>query len=166
MKTGIQIISEERERQISKEGWTPDHDDEHHIGQLNSAARTYLVAADCLANASLLCPEEFETPESLLKEIKSGAFDPVAAWPWEWEWLKIDADPIRSLAKAGALIAAEIDRLQRRNEEASGRVIDKLKHSEPEGWGSGNVDDCCPDCGKGKGMCAVWCPRFRDDEGE
>lgn len=27
--TGIELIAQERERQISKEGWTPEHDAEH-----------------------------------------------------------------------------------------------------------------------------------------
>lgn len=39
-------------------------------------------------------------------------------WPFEWSWWKPANPPslqgrIRELAKAGALIAAEIDRLQR-----------------------------------------------------
>jgi hypothetical protein len=37
-------------------------------------------------------------------------------WPWDQEWWKPSDDPIRNLAKAGALIAAEIDRLQRKAE--------------------------------------------------
>jgi hypothetical protein len=34
-------------------------------------------------------------------------------WPWDQDWWKPSPDPIRNLVKAGALIAAEIDRLQR-----------------------------------------------------
>lgn len=37
-------------------------------------------------------------------------------WPWEWKWWKQSGDRKRDLVKAGALIAAEIDRLQRRPE--------------------------------------------------
>lgn len=33
-------------------------------------------------------------------------------WPWDEEWWKPSLDPIRNLEKAGALIAAEIDRLE------------------------------------------------------
>lgn len=36
-----------------------------------------------------------------------------AAWPWDENWWKPSLDPIRNLVKAGALLAAEIDRLQR-----------------------------------------------------
>lgn len=35
------------------------------------------------------------------------------SWPWDEEWWKPSEDPVRNLVKAGALIAAEIDRLQR-----------------------------------------------------
>lgn len=35
-------------------------------------------------------------------------------WPWDASWWKPSPDPIANLVKAGALIAAEIDRLQRK----------------------------------------------------
>lgn len=39
-------------------------------------------------------------------------------WPWDKSWWKPTPDDrIRELIKAGALIAAEIDRLQRLNKE-------------------------------------------------
>jgi hypothetical protein len=34
-------------------------------------------------------------------------------WPWDLSWLKPSPDPKHNLVKAGALIAAEIDRLNR-----------------------------------------------------
>ena len=40
-------------------------------------------------------------------------------WPFDAIWLKLTDDPIRNLVKAGALIAAEIDRLQRAGESRS-----------------------------------------------
>jgi hypothetical protein len=36
------------------------------------------------------------------------------SWPWDAEWWKPSPDSVRNLVKAGALIAAEIDRLQRK----------------------------------------------------
>jgi hypothetical protein len=39
--------------------------------------------------------------------------DDFEKWPWDLEWWKPTHDPIRDLTKAGALIAAEIDRLLR-----------------------------------------------------
>ncbi len=51
------------------------------------------------------------TPAGLTEEITTGV--ELCAWPWEMAWLKISEDPVRNLVKAGALIAAEIDRLLR-----------------------------------------------------
>jgi hypothetical protein len=41
MKTGIELIAEERKRQIEVEGWTAEHDDEHTDGELALAAVCY-----------------------------------------------------------------------------------------------------------------------------
>lgn len=97
-KNGIALISEERQRQISQEGWTTKHDDQHACGELMSAARSYLGAAS-YARLNRHTRLDMRAPRS---------------WPWETEWWKPSDDPIRNLVKAGALIAAEIDRLQRR----------------------------------------------------
>jgi len=48
------------------------------------------------------------------KQVLREAFAQPFTWPWEASWWKPSDDPIRNLAKAGALIAAEIDRLQRK----------------------------------------------------
>lgn len=40
------------------------------------------------------------------------AGDPPLMWPWEPRWWKPSSDPIKNLVRAGALIAAEIDRIQ------------------------------------------------------
>lgn len=94
MKTGIELIAEERARQISSEGWTSEHDDTHKEAQMARAAATYAI-------------------EAFSKASKIKVRRPLGLWPWGDEWWKPAADPIRNLEKAGALIAAEIDRLQR-----------------------------------------------------
>ncbi len=43
MKSGIELISEERTRQIEQEGWTPDHDDIHIRSELSHAAAYYAL---------------------------------------------------------------------------------------------------------------------------
>lgn len=100
MKTGIELIAEERQRQIEVEGWTPQHDDEHSKGELANAAAVYAI--DPMGGDA----------SSMIKNL----------WPWDKSWLKISCNEntednpsgrIRDLQKAGALIAAEIDRLQR-----------------------------------------------------
>lgn len=91
MKTGIELIAEERQRQIEKEGWTAEHDAEHKEGEM-------AIAAACYAYPNY--DEDWEI-QSQLK------------WPWENHWWKPSGDRKRDLVKAGALIAAEIDRLNR-----------------------------------------------------
>lgn len=106
MKTGTQLITEERQRQISREGWLPDHDDQHASGELNDAAICYAYAASKQARG--------EAGQAYLESLETSGNMPVP-WPWESEWWK-PSTQIRNLAKAGALIAAEIDRLQRLND--------------------------------------------------
>lgn len=91
---GVMAVLNERLRQIDSEGWTPEHDDEHNGGELACAADAYIHAA--LANIAGVPPQ------------------PTVMWPWDGSWWKPSDDPIRNLVKAGALIAAEIDRLQRK----------------------------------------------------
>jgi hypothetical protein len=100
--TGIELISTERGRQIENEGWTTEHDDAHDHGELADAAMCYVGAA--------MTPHPTYT--HLPGPYSGGNVIPPEAWPWESAWWK-PADRIRNLAKAGALIAAEIDRLQR-----------------------------------------------------
>ena len=102
MKSGTELIAAERTRQITKEGWTRSHDDQHASGEMNDAAISYAMAAAKQARGN--------GGAEYLKSLQSAAMVP---WPWEAEWWKPDDDPIRNLVKAGALIAAEIDRLQR-----------------------------------------------------
>lgn len=101
MKTGIELIAEERERQISKEGWTPKHDDEHDSQQISYAAASYIQAGQM----------RVVSPEQSLRDVTE--YIAQMYWPWGVEWLKVHPDPVRNLVKAGALIAAEIDRLNR-----------------------------------------------------
>lgn len=92
MKTGIELIAEERQRQIEQEGWTSEHDAEHKEGEM-------AIAAACYAYPNY---DEDWAVQSQLQ------------WLWEKNWWKPTPDDrIRELQKAGALIAAEIDRLQK-----------------------------------------------------
>lgn len=101
--SGVELIADERIRQQTEEGWTPEHDDSHTTGEMALAAAVYAM------------PRE-DRNKHILNETVAEVF-----WPWDAEWFK-PANPrnpkarIRELAKAGALIAAEIDRLQRASE--------------------------------------------------
>lgn len=93
--TGIETIAEERQRQIKVEGWTPEHDDEYINEELTLAGLMYAIPQ----HSRILTKRDIPL-----------------MWPWEPEWWKpTPNDRIKELAKAGALIAAEIDRLNRKN---------------------------------------------------
>lgn len=94
---GCYSVCKERLRQIEDEGWTSEHDDQHKEGQLADAASTYAMTDKSFDNLS--------------KDMDGDLLDYL--WPFDKKWLKVDENRIRSLEKAGALIAAEIDRLKR-----------------------------------------------------
>lgn len=95
MKTGIELIAEERQRQIEKENFSIKHDVKQYANnsQLELAAVAYAM------------PEEL--PTNWQRENinhRSNLF------PWDKEWWKPSTnDRIKELQKAGALIAAKID---------------------------------------------------------
>lgn len=91
----IEEIAAERKRQISNEGWTPEHDDLHSNGQLALAASCYASQSSLLQDA--LCYDQTQTPK---------------LWPWQPKWWK-PKNPRRDLIRAAALIIAEIERLDR-----------------------------------------------------
>lgn len=93
---GLDLIAAERGRQVNEEGWTPQHDDDHRKYELSSAACCYVQAAE-------------RAP--FVHALLGGG--PPDTWPFEKTWWKPSASPIDNLVKAGALIAAEIDRLLR-----------------------------------------------------
>lgn len=100
---GVELIAAERQRQIDQEGWTPEHDDGHLKGELAAAAVCY---AD---EAFVQSYEPWSRREDAIAP---------CGWPFDTlDFWKPSDDPIRNLVKAGALIAAEIDRLQRTKEE-------------------------------------------------
>lgn len=84
-KTGIELIAEERQRQIKEEGWTLEHDKQWKHEELAEAAACYAHPFRSSVNLN---------------------------WPFDKSWWKsTPQDRIKELQKAGALIAAEIDRL-------------------------------------------------------
>jgi|GEM_PF-3059240 len=87
----------ERRRQVETEGWTPEHDDQWVNAELSRAA-------ECYAHHSSRPDDQREGM------VKAGAWP--SFWPWDVEWWK-PSDRRRDLVKAGALILAEIERLDR-----------------------------------------------------
>lgn len=106
MKTGIELIAEERQRQISQEGWTPEHDRDHDKAELYFAAMCYFVA-----------------PQHSFP-----AGRPPSGWPWaKYHWKPKGAR--RNCEIAGALVQAEIDRLEWLKQEIAAE-IDRLQRKE------------------------------------
>jgi hypothetical protein len=101
--TGIELIAAERKRQIEKEGWTAEHDDQLCKEELAKAAVCYALPYERRHKN-----EGYFTWSSLLRE----------TWSFDMSWYKPCQDNrICELEKAGALIAAEIDRLLRLGEK-------------------------------------------------
>lgn len=86
MGRAIDDIFAERRRQIEKEGWSWAHDDEHADFELEKAAGCYALG---------------------ITEV-----DGQRIWPWSMVWWK-PGERRRMLVKAGALIVAAIERLDR-----------------------------------------------------
>ncbi len=89
MKTGLELITEERVKQISKYGYTGYHDTYYKDKELLRAALAYLNEA-----------------------INS---DGEKDWPFDKQYWKSE-DYVSNLKKVGAFVAAELDRLQLNNE--------------------------------------------------
>lgn len=85
--TGAGLIAAERQRQIMDEGYTAEHD-AHHVGYELAQAAT-----------------------SILDQLRGVEQQFVVVCTWDDKPYPLSGDPVRDLTKAGALIAAEIDRL-------------------------------------------------------
>lgn len=96
-----QDVLAERRRQVEVEGRTPEHDDQYAGGQLACAAIAYLMAG----------------------------VNPNGArqwWPWDAQYWKPSPDTRRNLVKAGALLLADIEWLDRKRAK-----LDELARQEP-----------------------------------
>ena len=88
MKTGIDLITEERNRQINVEGWTKQHDAQYQNAELFKAACCYQAAKRARA-------------------IWGNDYLPIDTWPWDIKWWKPSPENrVRELEKAGSLFMA------------------------------------------------------------
>lgn len=97
-QNAVEEIYKERRRQVDCEGWTLEHDDGHSQGELALAAATY-AAMSGLLHAST----------QYLHACAS------ALWPFNGLPKHENGNKRRLLIKAGALIIAEIERLDRQS---------------------------------------------------
>jgi hypothetical protein len=111
----------ERRRQVNGEGWTAEHDDTHDRGEMALAAAAYAIHAG----------ERFYG--SYANHRWRMAIE--LTWPWTRDWFKTGVGKgisatRRCLVKAGALILAEIDRLDRlaeRQRAAMEQITERAK---------------------------------------
>lgn len=90
LSTAACDVLSERLRQEEVEGWHPDGDDAHTACEMAVAAALYALYSDCY-------PQTGEPPKG---------------WPWDPSWWK-PKNYRTDLVRAGALILAEIERLDR-----------------------------------------------------
>jgi len=100
INSAIELVADERRRQIEAEGWSLEAD------TLDNKNEELALAAACY---SLPDRNRFVANRSMGGNSVTPDF-----WPWLKAWWKpTPNDRIRELVKAGALIVAEIERLQR-----------------------------------------------------
>lgn len=100
-KSAMDVLAE-RHRQVEVEGWTTEHDDAHNNGEMAGAAAAYAAY------------RSHTSPETTM------GYDLVEMiWPWSSKWWK-PKDRRSDLVRAGALILAEIERLDRADTSTEG----------------------------------------------
>lgn len=115
---GVELITAERERQVTAEGWTLEHDDAHGDGSLSLAAICYASPCRVFTRAqyargdSYLDPWPWEARSDKRGVYGEGKDNPSNVPPDPHTYT--DEERVDLLVKAGALIAAEIDRLLRK----------------------------------------------------
>ena len=104
LASGVDLIRQERQRQIAEEGFDAVHDfNEHHMDDLARAGAFYALPAHDRCRTQIN-----------------------KVWPFSWEWCKPTPDDrLKELVKAGALITAEIDRIL--NKDVFGALEAKTK---------------------------------------
>lgn len=100
---GLDEITTERLRQVTHHQWTPKNDDRYTQDELKLYAYYWLT------------PEEAEDQRQEVKrQLQQIAEEFGHRLDWNDRWFQYDErTPVERLARAGALIAAEIDRVNR-----------------------------------------------------
>ncbi len=114
MKSGIEYIAEERQRQVSEEGWTKEHDDKHTDRSLAMAAALYATPERLYrvnVREYVITAKDPWPWHDLIEPPRGGHFISIPAWD-----KRIKHSEFRRLQIAGALIAAELDRKIRAGE--------------------------------------------------
>jgi hypothetical protein len=109
--TGAELIAAERKRQLKNKGYTLKHDEGHTKQELLVVAAALILRALNEVDSASITVDEF-----------LGYYAPLEDMAWMHYIVEHERpDKIEGLAIAGALIAAEIDRLQM-DEKGEGRA--------------------------------------------
>ena len=100
----IDVVNE-RDRQISVEGWSAVHDDKHDKAEMARAAASYVM--------QYIAARTWFALSSQVRAVIGWL------WPWDAEWFKPSSSR-RDLVKAAALLLAEIERDDRAASKAGG----------------------------------------------
>lgn len=100
-------VIRERFRQVAEEGWTAEHDDGHARGEMALAAAAYATSA---AVASQFLADGIITAADI--DSVTATCPAPSTFPWDRKQWK-PKNRRRDLVRAGALIIAEIERVDR-----------------------------------------------------
>lgn len=114
MNIGQMSIQRERQRQISVEGFSIEHDDKHDDLSLYLAANCYYFAGELGRRI-------------LSNEVPVDVIPVPDRWPWEHVFWKPGTTSRRNYEKAGALYMAEVERLDRLSKANADRVAPSLR---------------------------------------
>ncbi|WHP06960.1 hypothetical protein QLH32_05700 [Acinetobacter corruptisaponis] len=107
LSKAINDVLAERERQINKEHYSNEHDDEYKANELLRASVCYadnVVRRGWVHNSSF-GPDVYQSEEA------------PDLWPWDLDFWK-PKSPRKDLVRAAALLIAEIERLDRKEAKA------------------------------------------------
>ncbi|AZB63893.1 hypothetical protein EBL87_09140 [Cereibacter sphaeroides] len=108
-----QDVLTERARQISAEGWTPERDDVHTLGELGLAAGLYALPYEAQVDGEPLLNQDDDIGLAMTLELACG-----------WK-IKPEPDVRRRKVKAAALLLAEIERLDRAEARAKAAEVSR-----------------------------------------
>lgn len=112
----INLILEERERQITKEGYSAAHDDSYFLEELARAASSYCIAGAARASHGNYCirSAQFHFKVDRMGLDISVDLDKIAerVWPFDKKYYKPKSHK-ENLIRAAAFIVAELERLER-----------------------------------------------------
>lgn len=113
---GAALTYIERKRQVEKEGYSFEHDDQHEDFEIGFAALCYEQRPD-------------ERDIKGVDRLSMATAVPLD-WPWDrLHWKPTPDDRVKELVKAGALYRAEIERINRRLEKIHS-LIDELMRDD------------------------------------